>query len=61
MRLCDIAHQKMVIHCKKASDIEYAHEKGKIAWEAVLESASCIENEEDRLDILYGLGVRSLG
>ncbi len=61
MRLCDIAHQEMIIHCKKASDIEYAHEKGKIAWVAVLESASCIENEVDRLDILYGLGVRSIG
>jgi membrane dipeptidase len=61
MRLCDIAHQDMLIHCKRAADIDYAHKTGKVAWVAVLESASCIENEVDRLDILYGLGVRSIG
>ncbi len=61
MRLCDIAHQDMLIHCKRAEDIEYARKHGKVAWVAVLESASCIENEVDRLDILYGLGVRSIG
>ena len=61
MRLCDIAHQDMVIHCKRAEDIEYARVNGKVAWVAVLESASCIENEVDRLDVLYGLGVRSIG
>ena len=61
MRLCDIAHQDMLIHCKRADDIEYARKHGKVAWVAVLESASCIENEVDRLDILYGLGVRSIG
>jgi membrane dipeptidase len=61
MRLCDIAHQDFLIHCKRAEDIEYAHKHGKVAWVAVLESASCIENEVDRLDILYGLGVRSIG
>ncbi|MCW4048287.1 MAG: dipeptidase [Candidatus Bathyarchaeota archaeon] len=61
MRLSDIAHQDFLIHCKRAKDIEYAHKNGKLAWVAVLESASCIENEVDRLDILYGLGVRSIG
>ncbi len=61
MRLCDIAHQDMLIHCKRADDIDYARKHGKVAWVAVLESASCIENEVDRLDILYGLGVRSIG
>lgn len=61
MRLCDISHQDMLIHCKRADDIEYARKHGKVAWVAVLESASCIENEVDRLDILYGLGVRSIG
>ena len=50
-----------MIHCKRAEDIVYAHKNGKVAWVAVLESASCIENEVDRLDILYGLGVRSIG
>ena len=61
MRLCDIGHQDFLIHCRRAEDIEHAHKGGKLAWVAVLESASCIENEVDRLDILYGLGVRSIG
>jgi len=60
-RLCDIAHQDFLIYCKKVEDITYAFETGRIAWVAVLESASCIENEVDRIDVLYGLGVRSMG
>jgi len=61
MRLCDIAHQDFVIHCRTVDDITYAYETGKLAWVAVLESLSCIENEVDRIDILYGLGIRSAG
>lgn len=61
MNLCDIAHQDFVIHCKRIEDIMEAHETGKLAWVAVIESSSCIENEVDRLDVLYGLGVRSMG
>lgn len=61
MRLCDIAHQDFMIHCKKVDDIYYAHKHGKIAWIATMEGAAMIENELDRIDILYGFGVRSLG
>ena len=61
MKLADIAHQDFVIHCKRVEDITRAYEEGKIAWVGVLESASSIENEVDRLDIIYGLGVRSIG
>jgi membrane dipeptidase len=61
MKLCDIAHQEFVVHAKRVEDIKNAHKEGKLAWVAVLESASCIENEVDRLDVLYGLGVRSIG
>lgn len=61
MRLCDIAHQDFLIHCKKVEDIYKAHEEGKIAWVGVIEGAGPIENELDRIDILYGLGVRQLG
>ncbi|MFX0202994.1 MAG: dipeptidase, partial [Candidatus Hodarchaeota archaeon] len=60
-RLCDIAHQEFVIHCKKVEDVITAYKTGKLAWVAVLESASCIENEVDRIDILYGLGIRAMG
>ena len=61
MRLCDIAHQDFLVHCKTVDDIFAAKKAGKIAWVAVVEGAQCIENEVDRIDILYGLGVRQLG
>ena len=61
MRLCDIGHQDFVIHCKRVADIERAHREGKLAWVATMEGAAMIENEVDRLDILYGFGLRSIG
>ena len=61
MRLCDIAHQNFIIHCKGVDDIYKAHREGKLAWVATMEGAAMIENELDRIDILYGFGVRSLG
>jgi membrane dipeptidase len=61
MKLCDISKQDFVIHCRKVEDIIEAHKTGRLAWVGVLESASSIENEVDRIDVLYGLGVRSMG
>lgn len=61
MRLCDIAHQDFLIHCKKVEDVYRAKKEGKIAWVAVIEGAAPIENEVDRIDILYGLGIRQMG
>ncbi len=61
MRLCDIAHQDFLIHCKGVEDIERAHREGKMAWVASMEGAAMIENELDRIDLLYGFGVRALG
>ena len=60
-RLCDIAHQDFVIHCKNVKDIRTAHHEGKMAWIAAMEGAAMIENEVDRIDLLYGFGVRLLG
>lgn len=60
-RLCDIAHQDYVIHCKTVKDIHYAFETGRLAWVAALESSTCIENEVDRIDVLFGLGIRQMG
>jgi len=61
MRLCDLAHQDYAIHCKRVDDILRAKKEGKLAWVACIEGAMPIENELDRIDILYGLGVRLLG
>jgi membrane dipeptidase len=61
MRLCDLAHQDFLIHCKGVDDILRAHDERRIAWIASLEGSAMIENELDRIEILYGLGVRAMG
>jgi membrane dipeptidase len=61
MRLCDLAHQDFIIICDGVRDILKAHETGRLALVPTLESATPIENELDRVDILYGFGVRSVG
>lgn len=61
MRSCDIAHQDFVVKGFCLDDAYEAKKEGKIAWFISLESATMIENELDRLDILYGLGVRMMG
>lgn len=61
MRLCDIAHQDFMVHCKTVEDIFEAKRAGKIACVFVIEGAAPIENEVDRIDILYGLGIRQMG
>lgn len=60
-RLCDLHHQDFLIQCFGVADIERAHKEGKIAWVPVLECATPIENELDRIDILYGFGIRAMG
>jgi membrane dipeptidase len=61
MRLCDLAHQDFLIHCTRVRDIQTAHDEGRLAWIASMEGAAMIENEVDRIDLLYGFGVRALG
>jgi len=61
MRLCDLAHQDDVILARGITDIERAHAEGRLALVAGLEASTMIENEVDRIDILYGFGVRQMG
>ncbi|MCG6958036.1 MAG: dipeptidase [Gemmatimonadetes bacterium] len=61
MRLCDLAHQDFVIHCRRVADIHRAHDEGRVALVASMEGAAMIEHEVDRIDLLYGFGVRALG
>ncbi len=61
MRLSDIAHQDFIVRGETLDDIRRAKGNGQIAFIASLEAATAIENEVDRLDILYGLGIRSSG
>ena len=61
MRLCDLAHQDFVFHATSVNDILRAHKEDRVAWIASIEGAAMIENELDRIEILYGFGVRALG
>lgn len=61
MRLCDLAHQDFLIRAERVADIYRAHAEGKIALIPSIEGAAMIENELDRIEILYGFGVRVLG
>ncbi len=61
MRACDIAHSEYAFRCESVDDIHRAREEGKITIVPALESAAMIENELDRIEQLYGMGVRSMG
>jgi membrane dipeptidase len=61
MRLSDLAHQDFVVPCLRVDDVRRAHDQGGVAWVATMEGAAMIEHEIDRIDILHGFGLRSLG
>ena len=61
MRLADLAHQDFLIRCERVDQIYEAHEAGKIALIPAQEGAAMIENELDRIEILYGIGIRAMG
>jgi membrane dipeptidase len=61
MRLSDAAHQRYARIAYTTDDIREAKEKGQIAIVLALEAATPIENEVDRIDVLYGLGIRQMG
>ena len=61
MRLSDIAHQDFVVRGERVKDIFRAHEEGRIAFIPSMECATPIEQEIDRIDVLYGLGIRMMG
>lgn len=61
MKLCDIEHQDFAIKASRVADIYKAKKQNQIAIIPHLEGAGMIENDLDRVDILYGLGIRCIG
>ena len=61
MRFSDIDHQDMIYIATTYLDLEPAKKEGRIAFVPWLEAATAIENEIDRVDVLYGFGVRGMG
>ncbi|MCU1584220.1 MAG: diguanylate cyclase [Microbacteriaceae bacterium] len=61
MRQADIAHQGDVVVIRTVDDIHAAHASGKVGLVFGLEAATPIGNDLDKLDVLYGLGIRQIG
>ncbi|MDQ1040200.1 membrane dipeptidase [Streptomyces sp. V3I8] len=61
MRLADLAHQDGAVIAREVKDILDAKRDGRIAFVLGTESAGAIENELDRIDVLYGFGIRQMG
>jgi membrane dipeptidase len=61
MRQADLAHAPGFLVVRTTADIDEAYRSGRVGLVFGLEAATPIENEIDRLDVLYGLGVRQIG
>ncbi|WP_342536931.1 membrane dipeptidase [Sporosarcina sp. FSL K6-3508] len=61
MRYADIHHQNTVFLAKSYKDLLRAKRQKQTALLPSLEAASILENEIDRVDILYGFGIRCMG
>jgi membrane dipeptidase len=61
MRLADLAHQTGVGVIRTVADIEATHAAGGVGLVFGLEAATPIGNDLDKLDVLFGLGIRQIG
>jgi membrane dipeptidase len=61
MRYADIQRQKTIYVASTYDDLLKAKRKKQVAILPSLEAASILENELDRVDILYGFGIRCMG
>ncbi|MFB6206356.1 MAG: dipeptidase [Haloglomus sp.] len=61
MRRADLAHQNFVTVVEDVDDLRDAYENGQFGYVLGVETSMLVENELDRLDVLYGLGMRTIG
>jgi membrane dipeptidase len=61
MRQADIAHQSDVVVIRTLDEIHAAQAAGTVGLVFGLEAATPIGNDLDKLDVLYGLGIRQIG
>lgn len=61
MRYCDLAHQDTVVVAGSLQDFWQAKRSGRVAVVPCLEVPDAIEGDLDRLDVLYGFGIRCVG
>jgi membrane dipeptidase len=61
MTRTDIAHQDLVTVVEDVADLRAVQEDGQFGYVLGVETSMLIENDLDRLDVLHGLGLRTLG
>jgi membrane dipeptidase len=61
MRQADIDHQDLLVVVRSVADLDRVRAQEQVGVVFCLEAATAIESDLDRLDLLYGLGVRSMG
>jgi len=62
LRGCDMEHSSdKIIRALRADDVRRAKREGKTAIFMTIENAEPVGNDLDNLDLLYGLGLRSMG
>jgi membrane dipeptidase len=62
VRWADMDHRPdLFLRAYTAADIVRAKQAGRTAVLAMAENTQMVDNDLDRLDVLYGLGIRSLG
>ncbi|PSR21043.1 MAG: diguanylate cyclase [Sulfobacillus acidophilus] len=61
MRFSDLAHQNTVRVIRRYHDIAAVKAAGQVGLVFAVEGGAPIEHELDRVDILYGFGVRMMG
>lgn len=61
VQLADIAHQDYVVIAHSVNDILQAHENDQLAFVLATEASDAIESDLDKIDILYGFGMRQMG
>ncbi|MEM3404430.1 MAG: membrane dipeptidase [Nitrososphaeria archaeon] len=57
----DLDHQDFAFLARRVEDLQRAHDNGQAALVIHLESAPHMGTEYDKVDVLYGLGVRVMG
>jgi membrane dipeptidase len=61
LRMTEIARQDFVTKAESLDDLEDALATGRVAHIFCVESSAVIGQELNRLDVLYGIGVRQIG
>lgn len=61
MRYCDLAHQDTVVVARGLEDFWRAKRSGRVAVVPCLEMPDPIGGDLDRIDVLYGFGIRCMG